>query len=87
MRAMARLSECDRDLGLNPACSAARKRRSPARTACSAPFPTRGVVGDLGGGSLELIDVADGRCTHGISMPLGTLRLPARAGQREFTQK
>jgi exopolyphosphatase/guanosine-5'-triphosphate,3'-diphosphate pyrophosphatase len=35
------------------------------------------VVGDLGGGSLELIDIAGERCTHGSSLPLGTLRLPA----------
>lgn len=36
-----------------------------------------GIVADLGGGSLELTDIADGACTHGTSLPLGTLRLPA----------
>ena len=53
-------------------------------------FPkAKGVVGDLGGGSLELVDVDGQRCTHGTSLPLGTLRLPAlRAeGQRAFGQK
>ncbi|MBC2669179.1 exopolyphosphatase [Novosphingobium piscinae] len=41
-------------------------------------FPgARGVVADLGGGSLELVDVADQAASHGVSMPLGTLRLPA----------
>ena len=34
-----------------------------------------GVVGDLGGGSLELIDVAGGALGAGESFPLGTLRL------------
>jgi exopolyphosphatase / guanosine-5'-triphosphate,3'-diphosphate pyrophosphatase len=35
----------------------------------------RGVVGDLGGGNLELVGVADDRTSGGISMPLGVLRL------------
>jgi len=43
-----------------------------------------GIVGDLGGGSLELVSVADGRAQNGISTPLGVLRLEADAsGERE----
>ena len=43
-----------------------------------------GIVGDLGGGSLELVEVADGRASGGISTPLGVLRLEAdAAGERE----
>jgi len=34
-----------------------------------------GIVGDLGGGSLELVDVEGGRSSAGISLPLGVLRL------------
>mgnify|MGYP000899868446 CR=1 FL=1 len=34
-----------------------------------------GVVGDLGGGSLELADVADGKVKRRISLPLGVLRI------------
>lgn len=34
-----------------------------------------GVVGDLGGGSLELIDIKDGRLREGVTLPLGPLRL------------
>ena len=34
-----------------------------------------GIVGDLGGGSLELIDVKDGKIRDGITLPLGALRL------------
>jgi exopolyphosphatase/guanosine-5'-triphosphate,3'-diphosphate pyrophosphatase len=42
-----------------------------------------GIVGDLGGGSLELVEVAQGRASAGISLPLGVLRLEATArGER-----
>jgi exopolyphosphatase / guanosine-5'-triphosphate,3'-diphosphate pyrophosphatase len=37
----------------------------------------QGVVGDLGGGSLELVEVGSGRAEEGISLPLGVLRLRA----------
>ncbi len=35
-----------------------------------------GIVGDLGGGSLELVRVKDGAVRDRISLPLGVLRLP-----------
>ena len=42
-----------------------------------------GIVGDLGGGSLELVDVANGKASGGISLPLGVLRLDASpSGER-----
>lgn len=53
-------------------------------------FPqAHGIVADMGGGSLELVDVADGATSHGVSLPLGSLRLPAlRAGSdRTFVRK
>ncbi|WLP54704.1 exopolyphosphatase [Agrobacterium fabrum] len=34
-----------------------------------------GIAGDLGGGSLELIDIKDKSCGEGITLPLGGLRL------------
>lgn len=34
-----------------------------------------GIVGDLGGGSLELVDIAGGEVRRCVSMPLGVLRL------------
>ena len=41
-------------------------------------FPgAEGVVADLGGGSLELVAIADGKVSQGVSLPLGILRLPA----------
>jgi exopolyphosphatase/guanosine-5'-triphosphate,3'-diphosphate pyrophosphatase len=36
-----------------------------------------GVVGDLGGGSLELVRVADGRTHERVSLPIGSLKLDA----------
>ena len=36
-----------------------------------------GIAGDLGGGSLELVDVAAGQASAPMSMPLGVLRLGA----------
>lgn len=36
-----------------------------------------GVVGDLGGGSLELVRVADGRTHERMSLPIGSLKLDA----------
>lgn len=41
-------------------------------------FPD-GVVGDLGGGSLELIDVRHSELGDGITLPLGVIRLEERA--------
>lgn len=40
-----------------------------------------GIAGDLGGGSLELVDVAAGQASAPMSMPLGVLRL-AGSGKR-----
>ena len=34
-----------------------------------------GIVGDLGGGSLELIDIKDGKLHDGVTLPIGPLRL------------
>jgi exopolyphosphatase/guanosine-5'-triphosphate,3'-diphosphate pyrophosphatase len=41
----------------------------------SAFHPADGIAGDLGGGSLELIDVAVEKIGEGITLPLGGLRL------------
>lgn len=46
-----------------------------------AGFPDAdGIVGDLGGGSLELVDVAHGRFGEGITLPVGPLRLMDLSG-------
>ena len=40
-----------------------------------------GIVGDLGGGSLELVDVQGTRVKRGATLPLGGLALQDRAGK------
>jgi exopolyphosphatase/guanosine-5'-triphosphate,3'-diphosphate pyrophosphatase len=42
-----------------------------------------GIVGDLGGGSLELVEISRGRVGHSASLPLGVLRLDALTGKGE----
>ena len=43
-----------------------------------------GIVGDLGGGSLELVEVGAGADERGLSMPLGVLRIDhSSRGERE----
>lgn len=42
--------------------------------------PADGIAGDLGGGSLELVEVEDKRVGDGITLPLGGLRLQDMAG-------
>ena len=46
-----------------------------------------GIVGDLGGGSLELVDVAAGEAKSGISLPLGVLRLEVSPGGEREARK
>ena len=47
----------------------------------------RGTVADLGGGSLELIEIGDGECNDGVSLPLGTLRLAALRKKSHFRRR
>jgi exopolyphosphatase/guanosine-5'-triphosphate,3'-diphosphate pyrophosphatase len=51
------------------------------------PF-ANGYVGDLGGGSLELIRISDGKLGARVSLPLGTLRHDILAGKtpKQITQ-
>ncbi len=41
-----------------------------------------GVVGDLGGGSLELVEIKDGKTARSTTLPLGPLRLAELCGGR-----
>jgi exopolyphosphatase/guanosine-5'-triphosphate,3'-diphosphate pyrophosphatase len=78
-----------RALGLSPRLLSGEEEAVTSAHGVIGAFPNAtGVVGDLGGGSLELVDVDPAGCRHGISMPLGTLRLPGlRAnGERAFGQ-
>ena len=55
--------------------SGQREARLSALGVVSSIYKADGVVGDLGGGSLELTDVKDGQCAQGITLPLGGLSL------------
>src|SRR4051812_48484836 len=47
-----------------------------------------GIIGDLGGGSLELAEVASGSVLGGVSLPLGVLRIgPPTAGTEKKLRK
>ena len=55
--------------------SGQREAKLSALGVVSSIYKADGVVGDLGGGSLELTDVKDGHCAQGITLPLGGLSL------------
>jgi exopolyphosphatase / guanosine-5'-triphosphate,3'-diphosphate pyrophosphatase len=46
-----------------------------------------GIVGDLGGGSLELVEVGDGADLPGISLPLGVLRIQPNPSGEQSVRK
>ena len=65
-------------LGLEPRLLSGEEEAVASAHGVQAAFPgAQGVVGDLGGGSLELIDIGAFGCRHGVSLPLGTLRIQA----------
>jgi exopolyphosphatase/guanosine-5'-triphosphate,3'-diphosphate pyrophosphatase len=67
-----------RKLGLKPRLLSGEEEARGAAMGVIGAFPgARGTVADLGGGSLELVMIEDGDCHDGVSLPLGTLRLPA----------
>ena len=72
-------------LGYAPRLLAGEEEALTSAAGVLGAFPgAHGVVADLGGGSLELVDIADDRAEHGVSLPLGTLRLPPlRAGTHQ----
>ena len=70
-----------RALGLDPRLLSGEEEARYAALGVIGAFPkAQGLVADLGGGSLELVELANGECGQGVSLPLGTLRLaPLRA--------
>jgi exopolyphosphatase/guanosine-5'-triphosphate,3'-diphosphate pyrophosphatase len=62
--------------GLDPRVISAEEEAWLAGEGVLSAIPgAKGIVGDLGGGSLELVPVADGTPGRGISLPLGVLRI------------
>ena len=73
-----------RRLGFNPrVLSGEEEGRRAGQGVLSAIPDADGIVGDLGGGSLELVDVSKGKVGRSVSLPLGVLRLEALAGKGE----
>ena len=67
-----------RALGLDPRLLSGEEEAHGSAYGVIGAFPqAQGTVADLGGGSLELVMVEGGDCHDGVSLPLGTLRLPA----------
>ena len=79
-----------RAIGLAPRLLSGEEEAITSAHGVIAAFPgATGMVADLGGGSLELIDIDRDHCAHGVSLPLGTLLLPAlrKAGLAQFNRK
>ena len=67
-----------RDLGLDVEVLSGEQEASAAGLGVLSAIPEAdGIVGDLGGGSLELVRVVAGTVTDRISFPLGVLRIAA----------
>jgi exopolyphosphatase/guanosine-5'-triphosphate,3'-diphosphate pyrophosphatase len=67
-----------RALGLSPRLLSGEEEALTSAHGVMGAFPdAHGTVADLGGGSLELVMIAGGECHDAVSLPFGTLRLPA----------
>ncbi len=79
-----------RALGLEPRLLSGEEEAAASAMGVIGAFPgCKGVVADLGGGSLELIHIDGAASDHGTSLPFGTLRLPAlrEGGPAKFERR
>jgi len=77
-----------RAIGLEPRVISGEEEALLSAHGVIGAFPdARGIVADLGGGSLELVCVADGRAEGASTLPLGTLRLPEYRGRARGEMK
>ena len=66
------------ELGLEPRLLSGEEEARISAFGAIGAFPgARGMVADLGGGSLELVSIGDGQARDALSLPFGTLRLSA----------
>ena len=64
-------------MGLDPRILSGEEEAILSAQGVAGAFPgARGIVADLGGGSLELVNLDDGGVDDPVSLPLGSLRLP-----------
>lgn len=65
-----------REIGFKPDILSGEQEAQVAGQGVLSAIPEAdGIVGDLGGGSLELVDVAGGEVRRAVSLPLGVLRI------------
>ncbi|WP_347304187.1 Ppx/GppA family phosphatase [Croceibacterium sp. TMG7-5b_MA50] len=65
-------------LGLRPELLSGQEEAQLSALGVTGAFPdAAGAVADIGGGSLELVRIGNGQAQSGVTLPLGTLRLPA----------
>ena len=65
------------ELGLSPRILSGEEEAVLSAQGVSGAFPgAQGIVADLGGGSLELVNLSEGEEAAPVSLPLGALRLP-----------
>jgi len=77
-----------RAIGLDPRVISGEEEALLSANGVIGAFPgARGIVADLGGGSLELVRVAGGTTEGASSLPLGTLRLPEHRGKNRSDMK
>ncbi len=70
-----------RELGFDPRVISGEEEACLSASGVAGAFPgATGMVADLGGGSLELVDISDSKPGEATSFPLGTLRLPEYRG-------
>jgi exopolyphosphatase/guanosine-5'-triphosphate,3'-diphosphate pyrophosphatase len=75
-------------LGLEPRILSGEEEGKRAGQGVLSAIPEAdGIVGDLGGGSLELVEVSGGQVRGSASLPLGVLRLDALAGKGNFARR
>jgi exopolyphosphatase/guanosine-5'-triphosphate,3'-diphosphate pyrophosphatase len=77
-----------REIGFEPELLTGQQEAEMAGQGVLSGIPgADGIVGDLGGGSLELVDVRDGEVRTSASLPLGVLRLNGLAGKPDAVIK
>ncbi|HEX8256749.1 MAG TPA: Ppx/GppA family phosphatase, partial [Allosphingosinicella sp.] len=79
-------SDCDiflakvRQIGFEPVVLSGKEEGVMAGQGVLSAIPgADGIVGDLGGGSLELVDLSGGKVAESVSLPLGVLRIAGRS--------
>lgn len=77
-----------KSLGLAPRVISGEEEACLSASGVLGAFPgAAGLVADLGGGSLEMVRIANGETDEASSLPLGTLRLPEYRGDKPKDMK